>query len=694
MGLFSKTKTYVESTTVGLFAETRGTITQTVLNATVQDRSISDDLITNSLNGLGRKSKVFYRYGRDTYTYGLPEGSMEVKHASNDAVGIVIKSILDDTAEVVFSVYGIADSDMFAREFLVNTRQWDEESNVISNPSFTTTETVTLYTTEWLSNTQIRIFYLYDGEENLETEDITVEPVNIDKGYYHVGYVTDTSPDVVLYWFYEASEGTYETLNVIDTEYQSTYFPVVPIIRDNVDMTADSLKDTELYQTSKKLLDKMGIDFVKIGEGVQENPDIDAVDHAYINVSAPIQSDSKNVQKYLYEHFLDLYNKQEYDVEYFNNWEDSLGGFTFATNPFINRVIVKETENDSLEIGNFHTELGFLYITSETITGSLGKVGTVTRETVIKDPITGRGYSAETSYMLWNKQVNETQYRQLKVVGLKHVNYIYKSKHIDTSLEDSLSEDNDDFNIMVNYEILQKFNVNQKSDILNDTLRIVLNSVERIKLKWYQTSAFRVLVIIVAAVLTVLFPPASGLYAWAIAATGATLFAIQLAIAILINSLLSIAVGKLVDVIGAENFAILELLYTIYAVSQGDFTTITADDVIFIANGIARAGQYYFQDAFAEVANEYDQMVAEQEADQAELDELVDALPIKFLDPLTLLNVGGNLLEYSSQSAEQYYTTSIHTGNIGTIAFQEASRYVEAQLKLPGVDDREGLNIL
>lgn len=693
MGLFSKTKTYVESTTVPLFAETRGTITQTVMNATIQDRSISDDLITNSLNGLGRKSKTFYRYGRDTYTYGLPEGSMQVKHASNDAVQLVIKADLDSTAEVVFSIYDTADSSLFAREFLVNTREWDEDSNVISNPGFTTSNTVTLYSTEWVSSTQVRIYYLHDGIDNLESEVITVEPVDIEEGYYHVGYVTNDSPDVVQYWFYKASLGIYEVLNVVNTEFESRYFPVVPIIRDNVDLTDDSLKDTELYQTSKRLLNKMGLDFKDIGSGVQKNPDIDAVDHAYINVSAPIQSDNANVQKYLYEHFLDLYNNQEFDVEYFNNWEDSFAG-RFGFNPFINKVTVKETENDSDEVGRFHTELGFLYITSETLDGVLGKVGTVTRETVIEDPITGRGYSAEKSYMLWNKQVTETQYRQLKVVGLKHINYIYKSKSIDTTLEDSLSTDNDDFNIMVNYDVLNKFNLNQKSDILNDTIRIILNSVERVKLKWYQTGIFKALVIVVFAVLTVLYPPSGGLYTSAIAALGATTFIAKLAIAILINSLVSVAIGKAIEIIGGKNFAILATIYAVYSLTTGKGPILTAENLVAFANGINLAAGAYLKGEYTELMNEYDQMKAEQEAQQAELDKLIEAYPQKYLDPFSFLDVGGELEEGLGESPEDYYTNRIHSGNIGAIAFDESRKYVEIMLSLPGVRDREGLNIL
>ena len=692
MGLFSKTKTYVESTSVGIFAETRGAVQQSVLNSTVQDRSISDDLITNSLNGLGRKSKAFYRYGRDSYTYGLPEGSLEVKHASGETVQVVLQATVTPKATIQYSIFGVADPSMFAREFLVNTRDWNEDTDIISNPGFTPIGTVTLYSAEWLSTTEIKLLYLHDTVDNLHEEVITVEPVEIDASYYHVGYTETKESTELLYWYYKASLGTYETLNVDEQVFESSYFPVVPIIRDNVDLTAESLKDTELYQTSKRLLFKMGINFADIGSGVQQSPEIDAVDHAYINVSAPIQSTSKNVQMYLFEHFLELYNNQEYDEEYFNNYTSKFSRMA----PMMNKVTVKEEEDGSGGAGRFHTELGFLYISSNIIEGVLGRKGTVTRETVLRGQITGTGYAAETSYMLWNKQVTPTQYRQLKVVGLKHINYIYFNKSIDTNLEDSLSTDNDDFNIMVNYKVLQKFNVNQKTDILNDTFRIILNSVERVKLKWYQTSIFKVIIIIVAAVITVFTGGSgAGFYAWAIGVTGATAFAVQLAIAIIINTLLSVLITKFVDIIGLKNAAILYFLYVIYSVYSGDTSLLTADGLISVVSGITESINYYLQGEYQDLVNDYEKLKAEQEAEQTELDKLIEAYPQKYLDPFSFLNVGALFEDsFSGESPEQYYTSRIHTGNIGTLALTEPSKYVDVKLSLPGLSDREALNIL
>lgn len=685
MGLFSKTKTYIESTSVPLFAETKGSLEQTIINAVVQDRSISDDLLTTSLNGLGRKSKVFLSYAKKNYTYGLPEGTVEVKHAGARAIQAVLEAVIDSEALLEFSSFGIADATMFSREHLIVNRGWNPDTNIVSNPNFTPVGTVTLYSAEWVTNTTIKLSYLHDTVTNLATETITVPYTDYTKQFYHAVYTIGSSP-TLYYWFYSPSEGLYETLNVYENVFESEYFPVVPIIRDNVDLTDESKKDTELYRTSKRLLDKMGLDFKKIGSGVQESPDIDAVDHAYINVSADVQSESENIKAYLFEHFDYLLSKQEFDKAYSDNWAES-----GVLPPGYNKITVKETENDSGEIGAFHTELGFRYIEESIITGNLGKIGTVTRETVIRSPLTSKFYNVEDSYMLWNKQISDTQYRQLKVVGLKHINYVYGNKTIDTSLEDSLEEDSDDFNIMVNVNVLNRFPIIKRGDILNDCFRICLNSVERVKLKWYQTSIFKALIIIIAAVIT-LYTGGDAI-SWAIGLTGATTYVVQLAVAILLNTLLSVLTTKLIDVIGLKNFALIQIFIIAYSIYTGDISLLTPDTLIRLVSGVNLYFTGYLQDEYAQLLNEYEQLKAEQEEDQAELDKLIEALPSSFLDPMTFLDTMA-LNAVFGETPEQYYNTRIHTGNIGTLALAEPSKFVEINTQLEGISDRTGLNIL
>lgn len=693
MGLFSKTKTYVESTSVGLFTEATKTVKQVAISSVIQDRSISDDLLGAALNGLGRRSKQFYRYGRDHYTYGLPEGTVEVKSASGGAVEIVLQNVVDVSADVKFKVFDYADPTLFARDYLENTRGWDADTNVVSIPPFSTPKQVTLYSAEWKSNTQIKLFYFYDTVENIEEEIITVKPVNIEDKYYHVGYTTESSPNIVLYWFYRAKDELYETLNVDEAVTESKYFPVIPIRRDNVDLTSDSQKDTELYITSKRLLNKIRLSYKDIGRGVHESPDIDAVDHAYINMSIPLQTSRDSGKMYLYEHFLDLFNKQRYKKEHFDYWKTK---GNLGEEPPINKIVIKEVEQGYPTVGSYHTEMGFLYIDRTSYPGNIGKKKTVTIDNEFIPVIVGKFMAVNQSHYIIKKQVTDTQVVEIRVVGLKHINYIYGSKSIDTSLEDSLTPDSDDFNVMVNIDILDKFNIHDQTDIMNDAARICFNSVERVKLKWYQTSIFKVIVIVVAAIITVLTYGADGgsIYAAAAAAVGATTFLAQLMVAIIINYLTSVLLSKIADVIGLKNAAILAFIYTIYSIYSGGGPVMTGDNLVAFVNGLNMASSLYLKGEYTELMNDYDQMKAEQVEEQTELDRLIEAYPQTFLDPFSFLDIGSSLESGLGESPSDYYENRIHSGNIGPVVFDEARKYVDVTLALPGVGDRIGLNIL
>jgi hypothetical protein len=664
MGMFSKKKTYIESTTVSIHEELPDTVRQSILTSIIKDRSISDDLNANALNGLGMKVKSYYKYGRDQYHHGLPEGSTELKHASSYAMKLVLDILEGEPVVVESLIFSVADSNYFAEEYF----------DVLK----------TVESTQWEDNSNIRINYT-----DLTTEVVTVPSVTLTARYYHVRYTVQT---VVKYFFYISTDTTYESLAVTDTVKESQYFPVVPFIRDNVDLSAPNEGDP-LFDTSKKLLKKIGVDFEKVGAGIQENPDIDGVDHAYLVIVAPVQSESKSTQEYLFNYFFRLSQQQTYTKADYDNWE--ISEILFKPPPPLNRITVKESENIEKGIGNYHTELGFSYIETETVTGSIGKPKTVTRSTVINPRVESDEYAYERSYMIWRKQITLTEYTELRVVGLKHVNYVYKTKHIDTSLEDSLSEDNDDFNLPIHIGVLSEMTILRQTDVMNDSIRICFNSIEIIKLKWYQTGVFKALIIIVAAVITVMSGDGTGqIMTWAMAITSASAAAIStLIVAVILTAIINIGIGMLIDVIGEEKVAFLQLVYTIYLISQGDFTSISADLAVQMVSGFTQGLNFYIKNESHAIMSDYEELLAEQEAQQAELDELIEAFPTStMLDPMAILDFSTSL-QTQFETPTAYFNTRIHTGNIGALLLQDTQFFVDRNLQLEGITDRGGLDI-
>lgn len=680
MGLFSKKKTYIESTTVSMHEELPDTVQQSILASIVRDSSISEDLIANTLYGLGTKVKGYYRYGRDSFHHGLPEGHTEVNHANTNTVKLVIEDIEDDFVVIEFSVFSKADSTFFAYTHL-RSLGWDSVSNIV-------TGTKELQSTEWLSDTSIRIFYVDNGV--VTQEDIIVPNTVRTSNYYHVGYTVGSVQKV---FFYLSTDVTYDILTVTDAVKESQYFPVVPFIRDNVDLSAPNEGDP-LFDTSKKLLNKIGINFENVGAGIQENPDIGAVDHAYLVVVAPIQSESVATQEYLFEYFFNLAQGQEVTKADYDSWANNLDIYN-VTPPPINKIVVKETENEASGVGNYHIEFGFNYIETEIKTGVIGKKGTVTRSTVINPRGEADDFAYETSYMIWSKQVSATEYTEMRIVGLKHANHVYKDKSIDSSLEDSLSDDNDDFNIPIHRGILESMTLLRQTDVMNDSIRLCFNSIEIVKLKWYQTSIFKAIIIIVAAVITVLYDKSGTIMNWAMAITGAGAAAIStLIVAVIITAAINVLVGEALSALGAKNSAIIAALYQIYQIYQGDFSQFTGQLAIQFVSGITQLANVYIIDESHDIMNDYEQLQREQEEQQADLDALIEAYPVSTLiDPMSFLAISTSL-QNQYETPDSYYRSRIHTGNIGALAFDEIEFFVRRNIKLEGTTTRGALDIL
>jgi hypothetical protein len=713
MGIFSKTKTYIDSHTMAIFSDSPDTVRQSVLSSILLDRPISTDLQSNLIAGLGLKAESYFRYGRDKYTHGLPEGYNEVRYGSAYTVELVLDSLYyPERHSVDMNLFSKANATYFVLDHLLVTREWDDDTGIISTPFFNSQgEVVYLHATEWESSTQIKLTYKYGS--SFESEIITLTTsIDIEASYYHVGYYKESDPTTKLYWFYNPTEELYESLNVGSNTPEQVYFPVVPLRRDNVDLTSDNEPETDLQITSKKLMRKLGLDFVDIGKSIHESPDIDGVDHAYFTLGVPIQSDNKHSKDYLFQYFLRLSQNDLYKVKDWQEWADSPDPYKITNPPPMNIINIEEVEQSNgatPDKGYYRTEIGYRFIEVQTFQGNLNQfevAGTplvrrnrVTSTTQIKPSIRYKSYAFEDSIIIFRKQITVDSFTEIIVVGAKHINYIYGGKHIDTDLADSLDNEGDknNFVIPLNIDVFKGMPLPSRTDLIKDAARLHFHSVVRIKLKWYQTAIFRAIIIIIGAILTVLSfgTDGGGSLAFALSVTGTTAagfaslaFVIQVAIAIVVNTIVSLALGLVLDIIGAKNFAILEFLYLVYSFSQGTgFQNIS--DVFTVVNGVTGAYTKYMQGEYQEIASMSEQFEEQANADQDELDKLMETFPPSYLNPLAHPN--NNALN-TGLSPEQYYNIRIHKGNPGTLLLAEPSYFVESNLRLPSVSDVGGLN--
>jgi hypothetical protein len=692
MGIFSKKKTFVESFTMKMVEDTPNHIQQSVLTSVVKGRPIANDLMANVLNGLAVKSNAYYRYGRDHFTNGLPEGHIEYAQATSATVQLVIESIVGEPVVMECSVYGAADGEKFATEHLLDNRGWNQDTDVITNPPFDSFgQTVYLEYATVVQDNLVTITYSYlffelgEWVTKYETEDIVVLVLS-NKRYYHASYLLN---DITYYWFY-TPDGTYPTLDVAtDEELNSPYFPIVPLRDNKVDLTAD--KDTDLYKTSKKLLKRLGLDMDELATGINENPDVGHIDNAHIILGIQIQEDSLISKRYLYHHFKYLQGISKVSKADFDRWDAKGNQWKEVNTPPMNQIVIED--------GSYRTEIGYGHITSEIKVGVLpdfvadkGRIGKyTTRDTTLVNRVAKDGYAYERSYMTFKHQVSATHYEEVIVTGLIHINYPYRSWTIDTTLQDSMTEDFEGFAILLNKNVLANISIFDRGDLMFDAMNMTLTSVVTQKLKWYQTGFFKFVAIVVSIAITIysLGTMSETLY-WAAGLVGSSSVIVGAIVVGVLSIALQYGINLLVDVIGVELAFIIAIIAAGFGVYGGTQGAPWADMMLQMQSGIQKGISNTISEDMKELMGEWDRLQDELRDFEKDIDDATALMKGFSIDPMALVD-SSIALASVHETPDEYYFTRIHSGNIGPYAFSAAQYYVQDMLTLPDITDSTNL---
>lgn len=700
MGLFSKTKIYVESFSTPLVEEVPNLVQQSVLTSIRSERNITDDLIANTISGLGTNLKRYYRYGSEEYFYGVPSGSMNNEGASPTTVQNVISEEIGEGVLVDFSIYSTADGYYFALEYLLGTRGLNQTTLVVSNPpSGAQGETVFSYA-KIVSTNQIELTYT-DRFLNEFTETFTYSgSILEDAKYYHVGYYKydaneEVDLSVIYYWFYSPDEGTYEVLEPYG-EFDSNYFPVVPLRYNNKDLTVDD--GSERYNTSRRLLRQLKLSISELGSAVNANPDISDIDHAYVLMGVSPNTQVKAAQSYLYDFWKDKENNSTYDKEAYDQWSNRDDNFKLTSPPPINSLRISEAGT------SYNVELGWLYIKSTLLTGVIepdAKPDDVNTEIIVRPKVTGQYYGYENSSFIVRKQITTNSYDEIEVRGLNHINYVYRSHTVDTSLANvvSAAQNEDDFSdgmlIPLDIRLVENLRVVDRTDLVNEAMRINFNCYVKQKLKWYETGLFSAIVAVVGIVLTIYtFGTASAsMGAWLGLGTGLTA-AVVGAIALGVITIgIKYGINYLADEVGIGAAVIFAIFSSIALGSIGGNQAGLAQTLSALQSGIETGVNAYIDTEMSDIMDDYDALQREMNEYEEEMNQFYAETSTAFLiDPLGIPDSRSGLA-LPNETAEQYYTTRIHLGNLAPIDKAHIENYVDNMISLEGVATHMGIKV-
>ncbi len=767
MGLFSRKKIIsVSSVTVNLAGDNPTNFLEKLITSSVMQGSDFGTAIPQAyLKGMGTQIRQAYRYGRDYFTLGLPDGSIFYGVPNYDDLMEVLSSLNEGKqVSIVMSDFNVADLSYWIEEYLTNTYEWDADYGGMGNPPAGVNADAVI---DWtIDNNAIVTINMSNTLPDIDfTETVSFPDINYEAEYYQVIYrvrtpgtpsvtivtrpfqagdvegtttteetgsdfglftittttvettINDASTETTIkttvvvdtlsrkqYFLYEAGIGTYPTLDSIldDVVRDSAYYPVVPVRVNNVDLTDPANVSAEQFKTSKILLNKLNLKYTMLGDKINENPDVDDIDHAFFVMGISLNSQYESSIDYLHEFFKYLAQVSPMDKEAYVNWynlnvDPDTGSISNTTaKPPVNRLSLKQDP--------YNISIAYQYSDLTVKNGSIGPKGTVTRSTgttasitVVNEFNASVELTADVSTIIFRKQISATQYEEIETCGLEHINYVYKGHSVNITGEGSLNDpDNEGFLIPLCVNVVEAQQIVHRTQMTFDCLHMVINSYEVTKAKWYQTGIFKVVTIVIAVVVAV-YSAGTLSAGVAAAAAGATAAGTSVALAVTIYLATQVAIGiaigfgmSLLSRYLGPNImfiaAIAMLAYGAISAYQSYGTTGNtglpyANEVMGLVPAVSKGAQSELQRELQDIVKDMQKNQENYQKQMQDIEDAMDALgnPNPNIDIDGLMNAAFfNLFE----QPDEFFARTLNM-NPGTVTLDSIGSYVDYALTLP-----------
>jgi len=694
-----------------LIDEQENLIAEGVLSAVLASSSIPNSILVKQLKGFGAQADAMYRYGiaEDGFINGIPEGDqLTVNNMDTTVVEAVIESFVGEPVTVTKGTIGLALPSYVVFQHMEDTGQnYDYDTYIVTNPPMSIGKTIYVDATtlndvyDPTVNTGVGIieegtilipYYYYktvsDGGGRGGTRTIRMfqnRTVNVSHlnatspEFYNIEYyiVSDVTRRE-RYWTYNPASNVYPILPPAEvSEYSAPFFPIVPL-RTNKVNTVDS-GDPVLISSCTKALDYISVNIDSVTESLNTNPEIDDVDDAFITFSVNLNTENQPAMEYLRLFFHTAMTTSNYTKRGYDEWLvylNSLSQNNQATyGPDANQIYIHDKE--------FNLRLYYYYIDEVFLAGSIGEIGTITKEVQQHAhiswgrTISGRGGASglvDTNLLIFRKQIDSSTYSQLTIQGLKHVTHIHRNaNYVLKTLYTSLDLTDEGFIIPVNRDLIKTFSSAEETAIYSDSLRILIYAIHYTDIKWYQSEAYAPVFIIIAAIIFIFTfdPEAFGWYA----------ALVYLAKAYAIKYILS----YLVEEIGGEAALILAAIITIVSMYYGVTGSMSdmpwAQELMMAVTALIQNVNEITQQGFAELKDETTEFLQSAEDKEEELASANELLGESGINPFTVMR--GVPVFNPNETPDDYYTRTIHTTNPGVVSLDVISNYVTNSLQLP-----------
>lgn len=488
--------------------------------------------------------------------------------------------------------------------------------------------------------------------------------------------------DEVQYFTYQIGEGTHIELDALySTEFDDlgSFFPF-GYFRFNKTPTSTDPHSAE-YKAQVKFMKYLNLGYKEINEAINANPQIGDVESAMLMLIVPALTTNQVENKYLFDFFREIYAQT--------------GGAALGNSGNSARIsglhkLLGQNKPDKLSLviqdSRFVTSLGSSGIYHKIVPGVIGPIGTytsaqrnVTTQYVGQQFVDGSD-SAPTEYTwettepgyIYCKQITESLYEEVQVTNLR-MTYQVWGGHATTNTM-----------IPLDHAITQNYPLPEREELYARSLHYVFNSKQETEVAWYQQGWFSTVLIIIAVVWTIWSlgsDGGSGLGA-AIAAGTATLEMIVMAIVIAAIEYIAITlIAKLFVKLFGPEFALLVAVaaaaYGMYSSSTsaaGSLDSMVAKDLLSVSNSMISEVSAGYKKDFELLVQEGEAFNVFAQSKMDELKKIQEELEgSHILSPFTLFG----------ESPSNYYSRTVHAGNIGVLGISAIENYCSMALRLP-----------
>ena len=526
-----------------------------------------------------------------------------------------------------------------------------------------------------------------DANGVFQTRGITVSMAAFDNvADFHMCRYTDSTGKTGFFTYLHGS-GTYPAIDLayaLEHSPLGTYFPWC-YFRHHGQDAYDVETPTGMSQM-KAWCDQLGVSYDQLYDGVQEDPNVDDTEQSLLLMAISPGHEHQSCREYLFKHFSALHANALPQVQLDPSLEGKLNAFTSSP-----------SQMQHIQDNRFAMSFQFSGISRRRIPGKIGKKGRYeshygilsqdSQNYLTQTPI-GTGVDnvmLQQPGWIYQHQVTDSVYEEIIVYGLR-VNYeVHNKKGFAANKQDK------ELLIPLDAAIVQTMTVPAREQLLCRSLTIMVNTVIITKSPWYASSTFRIILIAIAVVITIL----SGGSAWqsVVAAWGVGIgaFAVVLITTIVKTIVISYGLKLFAQAVGPKAALIVALVAVIY----GNTTAATQASATWAEN-LVQLGSALVKEAGAlsqqQIAAGLKDIVEDAEAFSAwaqdQMDGLTDnmlALGLKpeivGLSAFDVVKMGPQLV--LGENPSDYYARTVHAGNIGTLAFDMTESYVAIQTSLP-----------